>query len=259
MRGRPFLLVALFAAAIVAVSGCTATASVHRAGEATSAAADASVGATYSAADLSRLLDRASVKLGVTGQLVGDAELKDAARELGGAEGLGRLLGDPGVTFSSASCGTLIRDALSAGTPKDTIAAQLTAGSSSITVAANDGEPLSPAQKSSWIEPLDTMLSECPHLTIDFDLAGKKTTADMTMKKVATSTTADSTVGVVQTMTFALDGATVAAVNTVVQAVSGNLFVTVMNTRTNQATEWAGTDAPLDPVDAVNAVVESAD
>lgn len=248
---------ASFVVAMLGVSGCTGPGGEGGATGATASGA-AAAGATYSAAQLSRMLDRASVKLGVTGKLVSDAELKDMAGKLGGAQGLGKLLGDGNVTYSPVSCGSLITDALSGGTPKDTIAAQLTAGSTSITVAANDGKPLSEAQKSSWVGPLDKMLSACGHLTMSFDLAGAKTTADMTMKKVATSTKADVTVGVEQTMIFSLGDETVSAVNTVVQAISGNLFITAMNTRTNQATEWDATDAAPAPVDAVNAVVASA-
>jgi hypothetical protein len=242
------------------LSGCTASGREAGATGATvgTASGAAAAGATYSAAGLSRLLDRASVKLGVTGKLVGDADLKAMAGKLGAAGGLGRLLGDADVTYSPASCGTLVTDALSGGTPQHTIAAQLTAGGTSITLAANDGKPLSHAQKSSWVGPLDKVLSQCGHLTMSFDLAGAKTTADMTMKKVATSTTADTTVGVEQTIIFGLGDETVSAVNTVVQAISGNVFITVMNTRTNQATEWDATDAALAPADVVDAVVASA-
>jgi hypothetical protein len=258
VRSRSAFLAAVsFAVAIIGLSGCTASGGEGAATGATASGA-AAAGATYSAAQLSRMLDRASVKLGVTGNLVGDAELKAMAGKLGGTQGLGKLLSDGNVTYSPASCGSLITDALSGGTPQHTIAAQLTAGSTSITVATNDGKPLSEAQKSSWVGPLDKMLGECGHLTMSFDLAGAKTTADMTMKKVATSTKADVTVGVQQTMIFSLGDKTVSAVNTVVQAISGNVFITVMNTRTNQATEWDGTDAAPAPVDAVNAVVASA-
>ncbi|WP_431278526.1 hypothetical protein [Leifsonia poae] len=255
-RAAPFAVAGISLSLVLALAGCTTIPDAS--GAAATAGSAAPAAATYTARELSRVVERAATKLGVEGQELNDQQIKDATAKLGGGAGLSAMLGGAKVTYLPATCGDLITKALSGGVPKDLIAAQLTAGHTSITVSSNDGKPLTTAQKSSSAQPIDDALNDCRTMTMSFDVAGVTTTADLTLKKADLVTKAESTVALEQTMVLTVGGQNISAVNTIVQGREGNLLITVINSRTDQTTDADDPAATPDPVDAVNAVVASA-
>src|SRR4051812_50007331 len=122
MTSRSLPMGMVLGVAAVLLAGCTgADAGAGRGGSHPSAAANGEQ--TFTADDLVGVLDRTGTTLGIDGQLITDAQLKDAAGQAGSASGLIQSLGMRDVTYSPKTCG-MVTDALAGGVPKDAIASQ---------------------------------------------------------------------------------------------------------------------------------------
>jgi hypothetical protein len=75
------------------------------------------------------------------------------------------------------------------------------------------------------------------------------------MKETDAHTDADETVGLEQTVSFTSGDTAVSSVSSVVQAVSGNLLISAVRTRTDQTSDIEAQQAVVSPTEAVDAVV----
>lgn len=260
-RRRSVFVVCVLAVGASFLAGCSATG--RTAGTDPGASTGPSAGAsaserTYSARDLANILDRAGTALGVDGTLVTDSELKDAAAKVGGAAGLAQLLGGSNVTYSPQACGDLLATAMQGGVPEDAIAAQFRTSTGAVTAASFAGKPLTSAQKASWTTTVDSVLDQCGTVSLSFEVAGKSVSAKVTTAKATATTTADTTVGLRQTMSIEAAGQNLSAVSTVVQAVWGNLLISATTIATDQTTDAQAQAKTVTPEAAVDAVVAAA-
>jgi hypothetical protein len=174
---------------------------------------------------------------------------------LGGGSGWIDFLGVADVAYTPEVCGTLVTDALAGGVPNDAIAAQFRAGVTTITVASFAGRALTSAQRSAWTTAADDALEKCSKVTMSFELSGTRMSATATMKETDAHTDADETVALEQTLSFTSGDTAVSSVSSVVQAVSGNLLISAVRTRTDQTSDIEAQQAVVSPTEAVDAVV----
>lgn len=257
-RRRSVYVVCVLAVGASLLAGCSATGRTAGTGSDANTGARAASERTYSARDLANILDRAGTALGVDGTLVTDSELKDAAAKVGGAAGLAQLLGGSNVTYSLQACGDLLAAAVQGGVPQDAIAAQFRTSTGAVTAASFADKPLTSAQKTSWTTTVDSVLDQCGTVSLSFDVAGKAVSAQVTTAKSTATTTADTTVGLRQTMSIEVAGQNVSAVSTVVQAVWGNLLISATTIATDQTTDAQAEAKTVTAEAAVDAVVAAA-
>lgn len=254
MTSRSLPMGIVLGVAAVLLAGCTgADAGAGRGGPHPSAEADG--GQTFTANDLVGVLDRTGTTLGVDGQLVTDAQLKDAVGQVGSESGLIQSLGMRDVTYSPETCGTMVTDALAGGVPKDAIASQFRAGSTTITVASLADRRLTAAQKDAWTSTTDDALDRCSRVSVSFELRGTRMSAFVTMKKVGARTAAERTAAVEQTISFSSGDTNASSVSRTVVAVSGNLLISATSTRTDQTAEVEAQQPAVAPAKAVDTVV----
>ncbi|BDZ48734.1 hypothetical protein GCM10025867_09750 [Frondihabitans sucicola] len=259
MKFRAATVVLVSAGIVLAATACSSGGSTG--GSAAPAKTKAAAAKTYTAADLPKILTSAEKTLGVKGTVLDDAQVQAKLKQVQGNGGISALLNTSGVTLSPASCGQTIKDALNQTPPAGSVNSILTYGSNTVTVTAISGKKLPTALATDGSTKLDGLLKTCSTMKISVTQSGQTLTIPFTIKKSNVTTDADTTTGLVETVTVPTSngGSNKPITVEAVSAVAGNLYISAQASSTAVAAAAVKPAASTPSVaDAINAVVAAA-
>lgn len=256
MKFRSVTAVALTAGILLASAACSSAGTADsKSGSHTSAPSKNGPSKTYQAGDLPPILTAAKKTLGITGTVLNNVQVQAQKAKLGSG-GIAALLDKSGVTISPAACGQLIKNNLAAPADKGIVASTLTSGSNVISVATEADKNLPVGDTNAAIAREQKVLDQCGKITMAIAEGSQTIKAQLAIEKLDVTTNADQTYGFSETVTIptAAGGHTTAVAVSTVTAISGNLLITVISS----SGAGTATPAPLNPSEAINAVIAAA-